>query len=200
MSFGRKIVSVITLAIAIAGLNTLAIAQDETPKDKDKSSVEKRQRKQGRLGKEGKRGRHGRHARRGMRRGRGARGLVRGLSRVDLTDAQKSQVKTLLQSQRTGNQPLREEMRTLMMKRRDGTITEADKTRLGEIRTEMRNSAEQTKNSILGLLTPEQTQRLEQMKAERRQRMEERRQRRQLRRQERQKEKPAKTTPTKEVG
>lgn len=196
MSFGRKIMSVLTLAIAIVALNSFAIAQD-TPTDKDKKSVEKRQRKQGRFGKEGKRGRHGR---RGMRRGRGARGLVRGLSRVNLTDAQKSQVKTLLQTQRTGNKPLREEARTLMMKRRDGTITEADKTRLGEIRTEMKNSSVQTKNSILGLLTPEQTQKLEQMKAERQRRMEERRQRRQLRRQERQQEKPAKTTTTKEVG
>ena len=179
MSFGRKIMSVFTLAIAIIGFNTFATAQDTT--DQDKESVERSERK-GRFAKEGKRGKRGKRGRRGMRRDRG---LQRMLSKLDLTDSQKSQIETIRGTQRTGNQPTREEAKSLMMKRRDGSITEAEKTRLGDIKNEMRNSAEQTKNTILALLTPEQTQKLEQMKAERKQRMEERRQMREQRRQDR---------------
>jgi Spy/CpxP family protein refolding chaperone len=182
--------SVLTLAIAIIAFNSFVTAQETT--NTDKNSVEKRERKMNRFGGEGKRGRGGKHGMRGMRGDRGMRGLMRSLSRLDLTETQKSQVKTILETQRTGGQPLREEARSLMMKRRDGTITEGEKTRLDEIRTEMKNSAELTKNSVLALLTPEQTQKLEQMKAERRQRMEERRQRWQQRRQ----EKPVKPTTT----
>ena len=186
MSFGRKIMSVFTLAIAIIGFNTFATAQDTT--NQDKESVERSERK-GRFGKEGKRGKRGKRGRRGMRRDRG---LNRMLSKLDLTDAQKSQIQTIRETQRVSNQPTREEAKTLMMKRRDGSITEAEKARLGDIKTEMRNSAKQTKNSILALLTPEQTQKIEQMKADRKQRMQERRERRQQRRQERS-EQPTKT-------
>ncbi len=175
MSFGRKIASVFTLAIAIIAFNSFATAQDTT-EDTEKNKVERTERKQ-RFGGEGKRERH---AKRG-----GHRGFMRGFFGLDLTEAQQTQIKTMIEIQRTGNQPLRDEAKNLFMKKRDGTITEAETQRLDEIKSEMKNSSEQLKNSILAILTPEQLQKLEEMKAERKQRMEERRQFREQRRKER---------------
>jgi Spy/CpxP family protein refolding chaperone len=176
MILGRKIVSVLTLAIAIITFNTFVTAQD-APANKDKNSFEKQERK-GRFGGEGKRGMG--EGKRGMR---GNRGLMRSLSRLELTDSQKTQIKTILETTRSANQPFRDEAKTLLMKKRDGTITEAEQARLGEIKTQMKSSSEQTKNSVLATLTPTQLQKLEEMKAERQQRKEERRLRWQERRQ-----------------
>lgn len=177
MTFGRKIMSVFTLAIAIIAFNTFATAQDTTT-NTDKNSVEKQNRKQ-RFGGEGKRG---------MRGGRGMggdRGLMRSLSKLELTDTQKSQIKLIMETNRTANEPFHNEAKTLMMKKRDGSITEAEQARLGEIHNQMRTSGEQTKQSVLAILTPTQLQKLETMKAEREQKMLERRQRFEQRKQER---------------
>ena len=81
--------------------------------------------------------------------------------------------------------PQYEETRSLKMKKRDGSITETEQARFEQIKTEMKASSEQMKLSIMGFLTPEQTAKLTQMKAEREQRMQERKQRWQERKQQR---------------
>ena len=172
----KRLFSFASLAVMLGALGISALAQDAPTKD-NAGKVEQKGRMERRMGKEGFGGRRGMRGMRGMQGRRGPQMFLRGLRRLELTDAQKEQVKTLMESHRTANQPLREELRGIMAKRRDGTITDADKTRAGEIRQSMKTSGEQLHTTVLGLLTPEQTQKLEQMKAERQERMEQRRQR-----------------------
>ena len=172
MSLKRKIVSVFTLALAIVGFTTFASAQDSSVTPQDSTT---KQEKRDRRGFEGRRG----GFEKGMRGGKHGKMMMRGLHKLNLTEAQKTQIHTLMESNRTANQATFEEMRGLMMKKRDGSITEGEQTRLETLRTQMKATAEQTHNTILGLLTPAQRAQLEQMKAERKQKMEERRQMRQ---------------------
>jgi protein CpxP len=165
----RKILPAVGLIMAVFGMGMVVNAQD-APAKTAPEKTEKKQRMEGRGERFGKRGGHGMH--------RGGFGpMLRGLRQLDLTDAQKNQIKTLMETHRTTNQPLMEEMKTLMMKKRDGTITDADKARMEEMHTGMKASGDQLRATVLGLLTPEQNQKLEQMKAEREERMEMRKQR-----------------------
>lgn len=172
----KRLFSFASLAVMLGALGISALAQDVPTKD-DAGKNEQKGRMERRMSKEGFAGRQGMRGARGMHGRRGPGMFLRGLHRLDLTDAQKEQVRSLMESHRTANEPLRNELRGIMEKRRDGTITDADKARAGEIRESMRASGEQLHTTVLGLLTPEQTQRLEQMKAERQERMEQRRQR-----------------------
>ncbi|NNE68156.1 MAG: hypothetical protein HKN33_16450 [Pyrinomonadaceae bacterium] len=190
MSFGRKVFSFVTLLVAIAALGIVTFAQ-ETPAE-DKEKVEK-QRIEGRKGRMGRQGQKGFRGGRGMRHGRRG-GMIRGLRRLNLSETQRSQVRTLAETHKNTQQPTIEEMRALRGKFRDGTATEDDKARMGELRAQMKASSEELRTSILGVLTPEQLEQLETMKAERRQRMEQRRQRMLERRQQREQQKqPEKT-------
>mgnify|MGYP000929278660 CR=1 FL=1 len=164
MSFVKKIASGFVLALAMTTLTTFVAAQDaRTDEQTDKAQKERRFKGKG-FGK-------------GMRRGGGFG--IRGLHKLDLTDAQKEQIRGIMETARTANEPLRQEMKTFMEKRRNGQeLTETDRARLKELREQMRQSSEQTHNTILGILTAEQRQKLEQMKQEKQKRREEFRQRR----------------------
>lgn len=169
MSFGRKIASAFITALAMITLTTFVAAQDTgtTDKQTDKAQKERRWGRDG-MGK-------------GMRGGkRGGHFGMRGLRNLDLTDAQREQIRGIMDAAKTANEPIRTEMKTLRQKRRNGEeLSEADRARLTELRTQMKQSAEQTHNTVLGILTAEQRQKLEQMKQEREKRREEFRQRRQ---------------------
>jgi len=184
MSIGRKFFSFVALVFAFSAFSTFTVAQETSEKKTDSADKTKV---------EGRKGRMGRHGRSGFRVRRGGRIMLRGLRGLNLTESQRSQIKTLLETNKIGQQPNREEMRSLHMKFRDGTATEDDKTRMQELRAQNREAADQVKNSVLAVLTPEQLQQLEQMKAERKQRMEERRQRYMERKQRRKSELPTKT-------
>lgn len=170
MSLKQKLISTVTLVFAVAAFTTFASAQNtttQTPNSTDKQQKNVRgefgKREGGRrFGKEG----HGRSDEMGMRE----------FSQLNLTDAQKTQIKSLTEANRAANQGTYQELRGLMMKKRDGSITADEQTRLETLKTQMKASAEQTNNSILALLTAEQRVQLDQMKAERKQKMEERRQ------------------------
>lgn len=185
MSFGRKIIAAVTLAFAVSALTTFVAAQDtNTGKRTDKTEKQRKFERKG----FGERGFH-----RGMR---GDAGL-RGLHQLNLTDAQKQQIRGLMEANKAANEPFRQELRTIFEKRRGGAeLTEADKARLDEIHTRMKQSAEQTHNTILAILTPEQRQQLEQFKQERQKRMEERRQKMQQRRQQTESQRTQQTPPT----
>lgn len=166
-----KILSMFTVALAVFAFGSFASAQNSgsdmvSPSEKNKEKF-------GRM-----RGMHG--GKKGMRTG-GA--MMRGLRGVDLTDTQKEQIKSLHESFRASHQGLHEEMRSLAMKKRDGSLTETEQARMQEIKNTLQNDMQQMHNSVLALLTPEQRQQIEQQKAERRKRMEERRQRFRERRQ-----------------
>lgn len=187
MSFGRKIISVITLAFAMITLTTFVAAQDaNTDRQKDKSQKERKFKQKGERGFE-----------RGMRGGRHAEFGLRGLHRLDLNDAQKTQIRSLMEANKTANEPFRQEMRTIFEKRRGGNeLTETDRARLQEIHARMKQSAEQTHNTVLAILTAEQRQQLEQWKQERQKQKEERRQRMLERRQQIEKQRSQQTPPT----
>ncbi len=111
----------------------------------------------------------------GMRGGKhgGDRMLMGALRQLNLTDAQKEQVKTIFENSKP-NQAQREEMRGLMQKKRDGSITEQEQTRLREIRTQGKANAKQSHNQVLAVLTAEQRTQLDQLKQQMRGRHDER--------------------------
>ncbi len=161
MTFKQKFISAVTFVFAIVAFTTFVSAQDTATQPQDSAAKqEKRDRK---FGKEGKRDRHHGDM------------MLRGLHQLNLTDAQKEQLKGIMESNHTANQGTHEEMRGLMMKKRDGIITAEEQTRFDALKTQMKASAKQTHDSILAILTPEQRTQLEQQKEQMKQKFEERR-------------------------
>jgi Spy/CpxP family protein refolding chaperone len=112
---------------------------------------------------------------------------MRGLHNLNLTDAQREQIRAAAQRLRESNKAEREELRALMQTRRQGgELTPEQQARARELMQSMRASRESLHNELLTTLTPEQRTQLEQMQAERKQRREEFRQRREEFRQRRQ--------------
>lgn len=178
MSLKRKFSSVFTLAFAVVALATLASAQD-APKTQQDNIQKHERRGEGRRGMHG--GKFGRHG--GMRGGFGLRGL-------DLTDAQKEQLRQIHEANKPSEE-LRNELRAIREARKSGAeLTDVQKQRLQTIRTEMRAKHESVRAQVLAILTPEQRQQLEARKAEREKRREEFRQRRQEWREKRDAAKP----------
>lgn len=175
MSFVKKIASATVLALAMFTLTTFVAAQnDSTNTNPDRTQKERRGGRGGRSEGFGKRGGKGMHD--GMRGGFG----MHGLKQLDLTDAQKEQVRGIMETAKTANEPLRTEMKNLMEKRRGGEeLSDTDRTRLKELRSQMKQAHEQIETTIMGILTTEQRQKLDQMKEEQQKRREEFRQRRQ---------------------
>lgn len=118
---------------------------------------------------------------------------MRSLRTLELSEGQKAQMKSIMDTHKTGQQPYRDEMRSLRMKFREGTATEDDRARMKELKDQSRAASDQLRNSILSVLTPGQLEQLEQMKAERKRRMEERRQYWRERRKQQSSDPPAKT-------
>ncbi|MDQ3179463.1 MAG: Spy/CpxP family protein refolding chaperone [Acidobacteriota bacterium] len=168
MSFKQKFISAVTFVFAIVAFTTFVSAQDKKPTEQQDSTTKQEKRDRRGFGKEGKRGGH-----------RGGKMMMHGLRELNLTDAQKEQLKGIMESNRTANQATHEEMRGLMMKKRDGIITAEEQTRFDQVKAQMKASAEQTHNSILAILTPEQRTQLEQQKEQMKQKREEHRKMRQ---------------------
>ncbi len=173
MSLKHKIVSGIALTFAVVAFTTFAAAQDTTTTQTNQTDSTQRQERNERRG-FGKRGGMGK-MRDGDHKG-GDRMMMRSLGKLNLTDAQKAQTKTIFDNFQTSTQPQRDEMGGLMMKKRDGVITADEESRFKELKAQMRTSSEQMHNSILAILTAEQKTQLDQMKQEMQQKMQERRQ------------------------
>lgn len=164
MSFKRKFISTVGLALAVGTFSTFAAAQNsstnnQTDATKKEGKFERRADGEGFRGGKGMRG--GKHG--------GDRMMMGALRRLNLTDAQKAQIKTIFETNKL-NQAQFGEMRGLMQKKRDGSITEQEQARLVEIRNQAKANAEQTRNSVLAVLTDEQRTQLEQLKQEKQQR------------------------------
>ncbi len=174
MSIKQNFFSVISLTIAVFAFSTFISAQDSSNKADDTPAPAVKE------GKFGKRG-YGE----GRRGGKGMNGgnVMRQLRGLELTDAQRTQIKSLMETQRTTFAPQHEELRSLMMKKRDGSINETEQARFDQLKNELKASSEQMRIQIMALLTPEQTAKLTQMKAEREQKRQERKQQRQERKQ-----------------
>jgi Spy/CpxP family protein refolding chaperone len=96
---------------------------------------------------------------------RRARGALRSLN---LTDAQKEQAQALRRENFERNRAVREELRQLLQKRQEGTLSEADQTRARELRQQLRQSHQNIRTQLAGLLTEEQKTKLQEMRKNRR--------------------------------
>jgi Spy/CpxP family protein refolding chaperone len=172
MSLKQKFLSAITLAFALLTLTVFASAQDKsTTAPADSATTREKIERRG-PGGEG--------------RGPGMRGMdhdgprgpgmmLRALHQVGLTDAQKEQIHTILESKKAGFEQTHQQLRELGRAKHEGTITAEQQAKFDELRAQIKQNAEATHEQILGILTAEQRTRLEQMKQEMDKRREEHR-------------------------
>ncbi len=163
MSFKSKLITTVGLALAVGTFSTFVAAQDNSNTTNQTDSTKKERVFDGRGGK-------------GMRGGKhegGDRMMMGELSRLNLTDAQKAQIKTIFETNKP-NQAQFGEVRGLMQKKRDGSINEQEQARLDEFKTQRQTTEKQIHSSIMAVLTDEQRTQLAQMKQEMRQRHQER--------------------------
>ena len=148
-----------TLALsALLAIGGAAFAQDKSAPAPNADKPQGREfgrggKEFGRGGPQG-RGRHGKH------------GMMRALHQLNLTDAQKEQLRGLRQQAA----PQSEEARQLLQQKRAGALDAAGQARLEQLRKEFKANQEARRNQLLAILTPEQKAQLEQMKAQRKER------------------------------
>jgi len=111
----------------------------------------------------------GRGEGRGFRHGGGPDGAFgpRVLRELNLTDDQKQQVRTIVQQSFAGSKASREELRQLVDKRRQGTLTTEEEARARTLHQQMRASMKDTETKIASLLTAEQKAKAEELRKER---------------------------------
>ena len=152
------------MSVGIAAFSALGMAQSSAaPTQDDKAMHEKH----GGRGHDGMRGG-------GMHHGMG---MMRGLHDLNLSDAQKAQIKVIMDANRPTEGSM-QEMKTLMTAKRDGTITPEQKERLKAIRGEQKSKMELVHTQIMAILTPEQRATMDAKRKEMKDRREERRQNR----------------------
>lgn len=158
MSLKSRFFTVVTVAGATVAFSTIGFAQDKPATTGSTDSVKTEKGEHHRFGKgEGKRGDHD-----GMRHGGGMGMMLHGL---DLTDAQKTQIQSIM----AANKPTdtnREEMKSLRAAKEAGTLTDAQKESIKAFRSEREAKRQAIHEQIMAVLTPEQKATLESRKAE----------------------------------
>lgn len=155
----KKILSsaVLTLGLAASFAVSAQQTQDTTPQ-------------QGAPQVEGKGHRMGRMHGGGMGRGgmRKHREGMMAFGQLNLTDAQKERMRSIHQTAMQSMQPKREELRQIMMtKRQGGQLTTQQETRAKQLHEELREARRRTHEEALSVLTTEQRAQLDKMKQER---------------------------------
>lgn len=185
MAIRTKLFTTTTLAIAVGAFGILANAQTTDAPAADGQKIEKGERK-GRFGKRGKFGKRG--GMRGRRMG-GGMGFFRG---IELTDAQKEQLKAI----REANKPTGEHKALFdsirETRKAGGTISEEQKAQMKQLREAQVAKMKGVHEQMLAILTPEQKAQLDAKKAEMNQKREQFREKRKEMREKRKAEaKPA---------
>lgn len=90
----------------------------------------------------------------------GAMGMG-GVRQLNLTEQQRTQLRSIIQSQFQSTQSQRQELRQLMEKSRTGTLTDTETARAQELRQQLRQSRQSVHTQMMALLTPEQKAQLE---------------------------------------
>ncbi len=172
MSFSSKL---LTGAIAVSAFAFAASAQDRAAKPSGEAKgVVKEKRHDGMRGMRGMRGER-----------MGHRGPGFGLRGIDLTDAQKAQVRQIHEANKPSQAQL-DEMKSIREARRNGgTLTEDQKARMKAFRDEAQAKAKSVHEQVLAVLTAEQRTQLDQRRQQMQQRMQERRQNMEQRREQR---------------
>ena len=146
-----------TMKAVIAGLifglafGAVAFAQQPTPQTQNATPGVQRRQGFGQMGR-----------RRAMRR-RAMLGGFRALRQLNLTDAQKQQARTIIQTNFAGTKATRQELAQLRRQWREGTLTPEGLARAKELRKQLRDSRQGVRNQLAGILTPEQKAKLEEM-------------------------------------
>jgi Spy/CpxP family protein refolding chaperone len=130
----------------------------------DSPQIERKEKRFGRMG-----GRHGH----GMMH-------MRLLNELNLSEAQKQQMSTIAENYKNNIDPQKQELRQIWSQKQASTpLTPDQETRARELFTQMNQAKKKMHDELLGILTPEQRQQLDQKRQEMRQRWQERRQMRQ---------------------
>ena len=97
-----------------------------------------------------------------MRHGR-MPGLFGAFRQLNLTDQQRQQVRSIMQTQFQSTQSQRQELGQLMQKRRAGTLTADDEARLKALHMQLRQAEQGVHAQLLAVLTPEQKTQLQEI-------------------------------------
>jgi Spy/CpxP family protein refolding chaperone len=90
-------------------------------------------------------------------------GMFRALRQLNLTDQQRQQARTIMQTNFKNTQAQRQELRQLMQQRRAGTLDAAGQARAKELRGQFLEGRKTVRTQLAALLTPEQKAKLEEM-------------------------------------
>lgn len=160
-----KIKTILLSSFAVIALSSIGFAQEVKPTENQDTVRKERglgKRGDGKLG--GKRHGH-----------RGKEMAMRGLHKLNLTDAQKAQLKDLKERNKSQFATQREELKQLAAKKHNGLITADEENRFKNLREQMQANRKKIHDEMLTILTPEQKTQLDQMRTEMREKMKERR-------------------------
>ena len=165
MSSKFRLLSIAVLALAIGGFTSSISAQEATTPQKEGVDKHEKYERHGRMKGEGFHGMH-----------RGGMGMLRGLHGLNLTEAQKQQIHTILESNKP-DQATMDQLKAFREARRSGTeLTAEQKEQFRSIRQAQKDKMKVVHQQILNILTAEQRQQLEQRKQEMQERRELRKQ------------------------
>jgi periplasmic protein CpxP/Spy len=185
MSFKFKLISTLTVAGAIAAFSGASLAQDTNTTPATGDQAGQHHRHDG----EGKRG-----DRAGMRRGPGMFGGRMMMKGVNLTDAQKAQIKQIREANKPNPADF-DQIKPLMEARRNGTLTDDQKAQLKAFRQARQAKEESIRQQIDAILTPDQKAQIEKNKTDMKARREEFKQKREDWQKNRQNRKSGDSTP-----
>jgi Spy/CpxP family protein refolding chaperone len=171
MSLKSRFFTIFTIAGATIAFSTIGMAQDKPTTATPTEKVERPQKRMGGGMGPGQFGRGQFGPRRGgpgMHRGMNFRGL-------NLTDAQKLQIQSIMAANKP-SQEGREEIRSLQMAKRAGLLTTAQQERLTAIQAARQEKGRGVHEQILGILTPEQKAQIDQRKKQMQDRIQQRKQ------------------------
>lgn len=168
MSLKNKFFSALTMAFALVAFSTFVSAQETTKTDSENQPKREWRGKRDGFGKGFRGGKRG--------------GMMRGFRDLNLTDAQKEQIRQIREANRP-DQATMEEMKSFREAKRNGTLTAEQKERMKTLRQQSFEKGQAVHQQIMAILTPEQLQQFEAKKAEMKQKWEERKQLRQQRKQ-----------------
>lgn len=155
MSFKTKTLSIFAGVFGVAVLSTAAIAQETAPAAPAKDKQRKEFKRGDMMGRE-----FGRHGKRG---GFGLRG-------IELSEAQKAQIKTIREANKP-DQATITELKAIRDARKAGTELTADqKARMQTFRDQAQAKAKSVQEQVLAVLTPEQKTQLETQRTQMRER------------------------------
>jgi Spy/CpxP family protein refolding chaperone len=147
--FSRTKLTVSALILSLGACSATALAQQPQPANPAVSAQQP--------------GTAGLSRRENRRRLRGDRAGA--LAQINLTDAQKEQMRTIMQNQSQSTRMQREELRNLMQQSRAGTLSAEQQARAKELRQQLLESRKGTRGQMMNILTAEQKAKLDETRA-----------------------------------